>query len=264
MAKPQFNPKFTYANIGNVVGKLTYVKPLNRKDGSTFGYDFLLNVQGYGSVNVKVPLVSKAQQTLENFKVADKPTVRFNLTSVDTYLSQTGKWYYSLTTFNGAELPKDGMTDRAIGRVAGEVAKLGTDKDGNITFLLVVYQTDKDNKLIVSNKTGKPFEPKTIPVTIADPELKAQFKKEGITNGANIGVGYAFINKNDVGFDEFGFPKGDGGRITRIEGKKLVVYSTPEPVVEDLQVDPDPFGEVDPFAGGTEVDPFADDFDLPF
>lgn len=266
MAKPEYKANFTYANIGNVVGKLTYVKPLNRKDGSPFGADFLLNVQGYGSINVKVPMMHKAQQTMNEFPVNEKPTVRFNLTSIDAYFSQTGKTYLSLTTFNGGEEPKEGMTDRAIGRIAGEVAKLKTDKDGNIAFLLVVYQTDKDGKLIVSKKTGKPFEPKTIPVTIVDPELKKQFKEEKIVDGANIGIGYAFVNKQEtVKYDEFGFPTGNGKgeRITRIEGKKMVVYSVPEPVEPELQIDEDPFGD-DPFEDATPVDVFAEDFDLPF
>ena len=263
MAKPEFKKDFTYANIGNVVGNMAYAKELKRKDGSVFGYDFLVNVKGYGGINVKVPMMNKAQETMEKFPVAKKAKVRFNLVAVDAYFAQSGKTYLSMSTFNVGEEPKEGMTDRAVGRLAGEVAQMKVDAQGNITFLLVVYQTDKEGKLVVSRKTGKPFEPKVIPVTVTDDELKQQLKEENVRDGANISVGYAFTNLTDSSYDEFGFSTGTGKRVTRITMKKMLVHSVPEPEPED-ELPEDEFQ--DPFAeAGQEIDPFADAFnDFPF
>lgn len=255
--KPNFKANFTYANIGNVVGNLVYAKELKRKDGSVFGYDFLVNAQGFGGINIKVPMLSKAEETLENFPIANKPKVRFNLVSADAYFAQSGKTYLSMSTFNGGEEAGE-MSDRAVGRLAGEVTKYRTDAQGNITFLLVVYQTDKDNKLLINRRTGKAYEPRVIPVTVKDENLKKELKEGNVRDGANISIGYAFVNKTDVSYDEFGFSTGSGKRVTQILAKKMVIHSVPEPELVEDEFE-------DPFAGGQEVDPFSDAFnDFPF
>ena len=262
MAKVNFNQSFTYSNVGTVVGQLVYAKPLNRKDGSQYGIDFLINVKGHGGVNVKVPNVNKANAILEKFPVSEKPLVQFNLSALDTYLSKTGKWYLSFTTFTEAKEPKNPEDQKAIGKLGGEVTKVQFDENGDVRLLLAVYNTDNDGNLIKNKRTGEPLPVKAVPLVVKDDELKKQLKKDNIVEGANISVGYSFINKNDVGVDEFGLPTGTGKRITEIRVKKIITHYAPKPIAPE-----NPFADEglveDPFIDdGVEVaDPFADSFD---
>ena len=258
MAKlPEFKPNYKYSDIGTVVGTIVYSKELLKKDGTPYGMEFLVNVKGHGSINLRVPSMYKAQAIAEQFPAKDKPKVRFGLVTVDSYKAKTGKVYTNFTTFaepseavtnNGEEI-----ADKVKGKIGGEVANI-VEKDGIITFWVVSYRVDGNGELI-KNRQGQPFAPLLVKMDIVDEDVKKQFNKE-VEVGTNVEVGYSYINKDDISFDEFGLPTGSGQKISRLEAKRLIVHAgkKAEPVVED-----DPFGS-DPFAGAFEL---SDD-EIPF
>ena len=71
MGKVNFKGDFKYTNIGTVVGTLCYFKPLVSKSGNQYGGEFLINVSGHGSINVRVPSTYKVEQILNEFAVED-------------------------------------------------------------------------------------------------------------------------------------------------------------------------------------------------
>lgn len=251
----QFKKEFKYTNIGTVVGTLCYYKPLERKDGSQYGGEFLLNVKGHGSVNVRVPSMYKLEQILENFNVDDRPHVRIPMTQADCYISpQTKKVYINFTSFAEFKEVGEDVQDTAKGNISGEVTAMKATDD-KVVLMVAVFNTDKEGNLI-KKQDGTPLPPKAIKVDVIDPAMVKQFKDE-VQVGSNVTIGYSYINKNDVSYDEFGLPIGDGGRVTRIEAKKLITLANKKQPEPELKVDEDPFGDI--------VDPFAfSDEDIPF
>ena len=254
-----FKGDYKYTNIGNIVGTLCYVKPLLRKDGSQYGGEFLINVKGHGAINVRVPSVAKVNEITAEFNPSDRPKVRVPLTQVDCYFAQSGKTYINFTTFAKFVEAKENAEDTAKGNLTGEVIKF-KEENGKLSVLLAVFNVDKEGNRITT-RDGKPLDGKVMLLEIVDKALINQFNNE-VQVGSNVAFGYSYINKNEVSYDEFGLPIGDGGRITRIEVGKIMVHKgkkeapKPAPVVED-----------DPFTGGIEVDPFAfdvNDDDIPF
>lgn len=253
MAQPQFKKDFTYKNNLTIVGTLCYYKPLERKDGSQYGGEFLLNVKGHGSINVRVPSMFKLEQLLENFNVDDRPHVVIPVASVDCYTSpKTQKMYINFTSFmDFKETDKD---DSAKGNITGEVVAF-KEVDGKMMVKLAVFNVDKEGKLVLK-QDGTPVPPKAITIEIVDQDVIKQFKNE-VQVGSNVAIGVSYINKNDVSYDEFGLPVGNGERITRLEGKKLIVLKGKKEPEPELVVDEDPFGDiVDPFAFSDEEIPF--------
>ena len=245
----QFNKEYKYTNIGTVVGTLCYFKPLERKDGSQYGGEFLINVQGHGSVNVRVPNMAKVEEILNEFPVENRPHVRVSMTQVDMFFAQTGKVYTNFTSFAPFKAVDETVADTAKGNISGEVIKMKENGDGTMALLLAVYNVDKDNNLI-KNYQGQPLPAKKIKIDIVEPQLVTQVKKE-VQEGTNLIVGYSFVNKNDVRYDEYGLPVGSGERVTRVEAGKLIVNANgkkEEPVVENDPFGADPFGNNDPFA----------------
>jgi len=262
---PEFKPNFKYSNIGNVVGSLVYARQLERKDGTPFGHEFLINARGYGSINVRVPNIEKSQYALDHFSVADKPRVRMGLTQLGQFVSDKGKIYTHVTSFqemteaktvNGADMP-----DAIKGRFGGEVFNLRMD-NGIVKFHIVSYSVDKDGKRITL-KNGQPVDPDVVAFEVHDPELIEQFKQD-VRNGMNIEVGYRYINKTDVTYDEYGFPSGSGETIERVEVGKLVIHSTPQQ--PNQQGNMGGFGfqqQNNPFAVPQQQNPFSGARQLP-
>ena len=253
MAQPQFKGEFKYTNIGTIVGTLCYFKPLERKDGSQYGGEFLINVKGHGSVNVRVPSMYKVEQILEKFNVDDRPHVRVPMTQVDCYTSpQTQKTYINFTSFADFKEVED--ADTAKGNISGEVTAI-KDVGGKVILMLAVFNVDKEGKRI-TKQDGTPLPPKALKIEVVDPELVKQFNNE-VQAGSNVTIGYSYVNRNDVSYDEFGLPVGDGSRITRLEAKKLITLANKK---EAPKQEADPFGvdfmEVDPFAFNDEDIPF--------
>ena len=252
----EFKTNFKYSNIGTVVGTLCYFRPLERKDGSQYGGEFLLNVQGHGSVNVRVPNMQKVEEILAEFPVEDRPHVRVGMTQVDMFFAQSGKVYTNFTSFAQFKAVGEEVEDTAKGNISGEVVKMKTNADGTISLLIYVFSTDKEGN-VIKNYQGQALI-KKIKVDVVDPQLIKQVNEE-VQEGTNLIVGYSFVNKNDVRYDEFGLPIGSGERVTRIEAGKLIVHANPKkpepkPVVEDV-------------FGGVESDPFAFDMsddEIPF
>ena len=245
----QFNKEYKYTNIGTVVGTLCYFKPLERKDGSQYGGEFLINVQGHGSVNIRVPNMTKVEEILNEFQVENRPHVRVGMTQVDMFFAQSGKIYTNFTSFSPFKAVGEEVADTAKGNISGEVLKIKQNGDGTLALLLGVYSVDKDGNLL-KNYQGQTLPIKKIKIDIIDPQLVVQVKKE-VQEGTNLIVGYSFVNKNDVRYDEYGLPVGSGERVTRIEAGKLIVNANgkkEEPVVETNSFDNDPFANNDPFA----------------
>lgn len=261
MGKVQFNNKFKYTNIGTVVGTLCYFRPLERKDGSQYGGEFLINVKGHGSASVRVPSMYKVNEILDEFNVEDRPHVRVNMTQLDMYFAQSGKTYINFTSFAPFKAVGEEVQDTAKGNISGEVVQI-VEKDGKVKLVMAVFNTDKDG-VLVKNKMGEPLPVKRLEVIVTKEDLIAQINKE-VKEGTNLTVGYSFVNKNDVSYDEYGLPVGTGERITRVEAGKLIVLENGKK--EEVKVE-DVFdvGNNDPFADGK--DPFAfdlDDEDIPF
>ena len=253
----EFKTNFKYSNIGTVVGTLCYFRPLERKDGSQYGGEFLLNVQGHGSVNVRVPNMQKVEEILAEFPIENRPRVRVAMTQVDMFFAQSGKVYTNFTSFAPFKEVGEEVQDTAKGNISGEVIKMKNNADGSASLMMVVFSTDKDGQLI-KNYQGQAIT-KNIRIEVVDPKLVAQVNKE-VQVGTNLVVGYSFVNKNDVSYDEYGLPIGNGERVTRVEAGKLVVNANgkkeepkPAPVVES-----DPFASNDPFAFDMNDD------DIPF
>ena len=254
MAQPQFKGNFKYTNIGTIVGTLCYFKPLERKDGSQYGGEFLINVKGHGSVNVRVPSMYKVEQILEQFNVEDRPHVRIQMTQADCYISpQTKKTYINFTSFSDFKLVED--EDTAKGNISGEVTAIKVE-GGKAVLMLAVFNVDKEGNRIVK-QDGTPLPPKGIKVEVVDPALVKQFDEE-VQVGSNVTIGYSYVNKNDVSYDEFGLPVGDGSRITRIEAKKLITLANKKEAPKKVEADPfgSDFGDIDPFAFNDEDIPF--------
>lgn len=255
----EFKSNFKYSNIGTVVGTLCYFRPLERKDGTQYGGEFLINVQGHGSVNVRVPNMGKVEEILADFPVENRPRVRVAMTQVDMFFAQSGKVYTNFTSFAPFKEVGDNIEDTAKGNISGEVIKMKNNADGSASLMMVVFSTDKDGQLI-KNYQGQAIT-KNIRIEVVDPQLVAQVNKE-VQVGTNLVVGYSFVNKNDVSYDEYGLPIGNGERVTRVEAGKLVVNANgkkeepkPQPKQEEAF---DPFASNDPFAFDLNED------DIPF
>jgi len=267
---PEFKPNFKYSNVGLVVGTLCYAKELQKKTGETYGHEFLINAKGHGSINVRVPSLPKSNYALQNFPVAEKPRVRVGLATLSQFFANTGKIYTSVTSFvemqEAVKLDGSEMPDSIKGRLGGEVFNIKVEQDGHITCHLVAYETDKNGNR-TTLKNGKPVDPRVIQLHIVDPAIIEEFKAK-VKNGSNIEVGYSYVNKDDVSYDEYGLPVGSGNHVDRVEVGRLIVHSAPQ-----QQQNMGGFGNfqqpqqqqpqqqfVDPFAStGTVVenDPFA-------
>ena len=292
MNMPDFKPNFKYSNIGIVVGTLCYTKELQKKTGEPYGHEFLINAKGQGSINVRIPSLIKSQQAMDNFPVADKPRVRVGLATLDMFFAQNGKIYTHITSFaemmDAVKIDGTEMPDGIKGRVGGEVVEMKMNADGSVAVMLVSYDVDKEGKRI-KLRNGNFTEPKLFKLDVVEEQLIAELKQK-VRVGANIEVGYAYMNKENIAYDEFGFPVGDGQRIERVEVKKIVVHSggnggQQRPTFQQqppVQQQANPFAQQqpqqqpmnDPFANpfGGQVqqnapDPFANDFgnmDFPF
>ena len=260
MAKlPEFKADYKYSNVGTVIGKITYISDLVSKAGNQYGKKFLVNVKGYGSVDIRVPSVQKAQEITEQFQVGEN--ARFGLVTVDSFHSKTtGKTYTNFTTF---ATPSDAVTangnemdNRVAGKIGGEVAKI-TNENGHTVFWLVSYRVDKDGNQI-KNRNGDFLPPLLIKLDVVDNDVKKEFD-EKVQEGTNVEVGYVYVNKDDVSFDEFGLPLGSGQKVQRLEAKRIIVHKNQKQVVkkEKSNWDSDPFGDV---FGGIEIS----DSDIPF
>lgn len=222
---PAFKPNFRYSNIGNVVGSLVYAKEMQKKNGEVFGHEFLINAKGFGSVNVRVPKLEKSQYAMNNFNVADKPRVRMGLTSLTQFVTDQGRIYTNTTSFvemtEAKRVDGSDMPDAINGRFGGEVFNLRME--GNVVkFNIVSYDVDKEgNRTMLNN--GKPTDPNIVAFEVHDPELIQEFQAK-VQNGSNIEVGYKYINKDDITYDDYGFPVGSGDRIERVEVGKVVVH----------------------------------------
>ena len=258
MAKlPEFKPNFKYSNVGTVIGKIVYVSDLVSKAGKQYGKKFLVSVKGHGSADVKIPSVQKAEQIANMFPVGSEKPVRFGLVTVDSYQSKTGKVYTNFTTFAEPSNINDSGTEVAPkikGKVGGEVAKI-IEKDGKIAFWLVSYRVDKEGKQL-KNRNGEYLPPILVKIELVDKEIIEQFNDE-VQEGSNVEVGYSYINKDDISFDEFGMPLGSGEKVSRIEGKRIIVHAgKKEPKPKD-DFDFDSFSAA---FGGIEID----DSEIPF
>lgn len=234
---PDFKSGFKYANIGNIVGTLNYAKAMKKKDGVTeFGYEFLINARGFGSINVRIPMMDRAQNSLDNFPVSDKPRVRAGLSRIEQFTSDAGKTYTNATTFVELSEAKtasgEDMKDNIAGRVAGEVFNLQQIQGENgpaIKFDVVSYSVDKDdaNKR-ATTANGTPVDPQVLTFEAHDPEVVHQIQQT-VRQGANVEVGYKYFNKSNIQYDDYGFAINDNSSvIERLECGKIVVHGAPQ------------------------------------
>ena len=250
-----FNKEYEYNNVGTIVGTICHVKELARKDGTAYGHEFLVNVKGHGSVNVRIPMLSKSQAMAEKFPANNRPHVRINLAQIDMYHNpNNGKIYTNFVTF--AEFKEVGaeVEDTIKGIFKGEIVDF-KETNGVIKAKMVIFQTDKDGNLR-TKYDGSALAPKQLIFTVEDALLKAQFNEE-VQVGTNLAVGYTFTNKSEARFDEWGFPIEGGGRVTKVIAEKLVAMAgkkekAPEPKHD---FDSNPFN-ADDF--------FITDEDIPF
>lgn len=228
---PQFNPNFAYNNLGMVVGKLVYGSPALRQDQTEYGWDFLLNATGFGSVNLRIPMLDKAQASINQFPIADpKPRVRAGLAQISQFVTTTGKTFTNFTSFVELEKPitvkGEEMEDKVSGRLSGEMFGKQQSKDG-LKFKLVFYATDrKDKKKRAQRGNGDFIDASVLTLEATDPELIQQIANT--PDGANVDIGYYYINKDDVTYDEFGMAEGSGEKVERIEVKKFKMLKAPE------------------------------------
>ena len=263
---PEFKPNFKYSNIGNVVGSLVYARQMEKKDGTPFGHEFLINARGFGSVNVRVPKLEKSQYALDHFSVADKPRVRMGLTQLSQFVTDKGKVYTHTTSFQEMTEAKtvDGkdMPDAIKGRFGGEVFNLRLE-NGIVKFHIISYGVDKDGKRTTLNN-GQPTDPDIVAFEVHKPELIEQFK-QNVRNGMNIEVGYSYINKTDVSYDEYGFPVGSGEVIERVEVGKFVVHQTNQQPSQQGNMGSfgQPQQQSNPFGNQQQQNPFGGAQQLP-
>ncbi|AGY48771.1 hypothetical protein Staley_88 [Bacillus phage Staley] len=228
---PQFNPNFAYNNLGMVVGKLVYGSPALRQDQTEYGWDFLLNATGFGSVNLRIPMLDKAQASINEFPITDpKPRVRAGLAQISQFVTTTGKTFTNFTSFVELEKPitvkGEEMEDKVSGRLSGEMFGKQQSKDG-IQFKLVFYATDrKDKKKRATRANGDFIDASVLTLEATDPAIAQQIANT--PDGANVDIGYYYINKDDVTYDEFGMAEGSGEKIERIEVKKFKMLKAPE------------------------------------
>lgn len=233
---PEFKSGFKYQNIGNIVGTLNYAKELKRQDDSVYGWEFLINAKGFGSVNVRIPMMQKAQASIDNYPVEDKPKVRAGLSRIEQFTADSGKTYTNATTFvelsdavTAAGVP---MKDNIAGRVAGEVFNIQPASKNGVNFFqvsIIIYSTDRDDdKKRAFKNDGTPVDPQVLVLEVHDPQIINQIQQT-VTLGSNIEVGYKYLNKSDVQYDDYGFPINDpNSTIERLEIGKVVVHSGPQ------------------------------------
>jgi hypothetical protein len=234
---PDFKSGFKYQNIGNIVGTLNYAKAMKRKDGTEFGVEFLINAKGFGSINVRIPMMDRAQTSLDNYPVEDKPRIRAGLSRIEQFTSDKGITYTNATTFvelsDAVTVNGDEMKDNIAGRLAGEVFNIQPirgDKGAQaIRFNLVTYPVDrKDEKNRATQADGTPVDPQVIAIEAHDPAIIGQMQQT-VRQGSNVEIGYKYFNKSNVAYDEYGYPINDPNDvIERIEVGKLVVHGAPQ------------------------------------
>lgn len=235
---PDFKAGFKYQNIGNIVGTLNYAKELKKKDGvTTYGIEFLLNAKGFGSINVRIPMMDRAQTSLDNYPIEDKPRVRAGLSRIEQFISDKGKTYTSATTFvelsDAVTATGDPMKDNIAGRLGGEVFNIqpiqGENGSPAVKFSVVSYPTQKDdeNKRALQ-ADGTPVDPQVCTFEAHNPEVVSQLQQT-VRQGSNIEVGYKYFNKSNVKYDDYGFPINDPNDvIERLEAGKIVVHGAPQ------------------------------------
>lgn len=232
---PEFKPGFRYQNIGNIVGTLNYARELKRKDGSVFGWEFLINARGFGSVNVRIPIMDRAQNSIDNYPVSEKPRVRARLTRIEQFTSDKGKTYTSATTFmelnDATTVTGEEMKDNIAGRIAGEIYNIQQIQGENgpaLKFNIVTYPVDRNNENERAKyNDGTPVDPQVITLEAHDPKIVAQLQQT-VRQGSNIEVGYKYFNKSSVKYDEYGFAINDKDSvIERLEVGKVVVHGAP-------------------------------------
>ena len=263
---PEFKANFRYSNIGMVVGTLCYVKELKKQTGETYGHEFLINASGHGSVNVRIPMLAKSQQAMDNYPVSDKPKVRVGLASLGMFFAQNGKVYTTITSFaemmDAVKVDGSEMPDSIKGRVGGEVADMRMNADGTVTVMLVTYDVDKEGKRI-KLRNGNFIDPKVLKLEVVDQPLIEELKQK-VRVGTNLEVGYSYVNKENHTYDEFGFPVGDGQRIERVEVKKIVVHGGNGGQRPMPQQQPPVQQQANPFAQQQQQQPMNDPFANPF
>lgn len=232
---PEFKAGFRYQNIGNVVGTLNYARELKRKDGSAYGWEFLINARGFGSVNVRIPILDRAQNSIDNYPVSEKPRVRASLTRIEQFTTDKGKTYTSATTFvelsDATTVNGEEMKDNIAGRIAGEIYNIQQIQGENgpaLRFNIVTYPVDRNNENERAKQhDGTPVDPQVLTLEAHDPQIIAQLQQT-VTHGSNIEVGYKYLNKSNVKYDEYGFAINDKDSvIERLEVGKVVVHGAP-------------------------------------
>jgi len=233
--RPEFKPGFRYQNIGNIVGTLNYARELRRKDGSAYGWEFLINARGFGSVNVRIPIMHRAQNSFDNFPVSERPRVRAGLTRIEQFTSEKGKTYTSATTFvelsEALTVSGEEMKDNIAGRIAGEIYNIQQIQGENgpaLRFNIITYPVDKNNENERAKYSdGTPVDPQVLTLEAHDPQIIAQLQQT-VRQGSNIEVGYKYFNKSNVKYDEYGFAINDKDSvIERLEVGKVVVHGAP-------------------------------------
>ena len=231
---PAFKPNFKYSNIGIAVGKLVYAQPLAKKEtNEQYGHEFLVFAQGQGSINVRIPKLETSQSSLDAYPVDGKPRIKVGLTKISQFVTDQGKVYTNLTSFVPFDEPVkvDGteMTDSIKGRVGGEVAAIRQTQENNIVITLVSYQTDKDDSTkLATLPNGKTIDPEVLQVVVEDDAVKQDIVSKNVGVGSNIEIGYAYINRDDIEYDEYGFPIGSGNRIEKLVAGRVIVHSSGE------------------------------------
>lgn len=232
---PDFKAGFKYQNIGNIVGTLNYAKAMKRKDDSEYGIEFLINARGFGSINVRIPMMDRAQSSLDNYSVSDKPRVRAGLARIEQFVADNGRVYTNATTFvelsDATTASGEPMKDNIAGRVGGEVFNIQQIQGSNaIKFSIVSYSVDrKDESKRATTQDGTPLDPQVLTFEAHDPNVINQIQQT-VRQGSNVEVGYKYLNKSNVQYDEYGFAINGGNSdvIERLEAGKIVVHGAPQ------------------------------------
>jgi hypothetical protein len=195
----------------------------------------LLNAKGFGSINVRIPMLEKAQNSLDNFPISEKPRVRAGLSRIEQFTTDKGKTYTNATTFVELSEAKTAagadMKDNIAGRVAGEIFNIRPINNNQaLAFDIVTYPTQRDDESKrAALQDGTPVDPQVLKMEVHDPQVIHQIQQT-VRNGSNVETGYKYLNKSDVQYDGYGFPINDPNSvIERLECGKIVVHGAPQP-----------------------------------
>lgn len=155
-----FKQGFKYFNKWFAVGQITDMKEAVGNNGG-FGVNLTLQTgEPGGFAHILIPNNKNTpmayEQLVQQFEIGSRVAVGF---SRPQWLkleqrNYNGKTYRTLKQFHLPELATMDQHNRFAGKLTGEMVSKQI-KDGGLEIELLVYDTDKDNNVMTSNRTGE-------------------------------------------------------------------------------------------------------------